>query len=310
MRVVVTGGSGFIGGHLVKRLLSDGHMVQLIERYTPEKKQLLHKIFGRNQISVVWTDISTHASLTSYLHGVDWVFHLAGQLNIFDVDPLLFHKANINATIHMLEASRCAGESRFIYPASASCYGDAKTYPTKETAPAQLKYPYALTKYVGEQYVLHWGRVYKLPVVSLRVANVYGLPLYQPRHWGAVTSFVTQMLNGGPFQVRGNGKQSRDYIFVDDVVDALIRAASSEVAGEIINIGTGVETTINDVLAILGGGEVQRLPERHEEIFRMCVDNSKAAIMLGWNPKVSFAEGVRRVLENSGKADNIAMTRQ
>lgn len=307
MRVLLTGGSGFIGGYLIKRLLADGHAVRLIERYTPEKKQLLETFFGRDRISIIWKDISSRTTFASHCKGIDWVFHLAGQLNVFDINPLIFHTANTNATIHMLEASRCAGVSRFIYPASASCYGDAQTYPTKETAPVQLKYPYALTKYIGEQCTLHWGRVYKLPVVSLRVANVYGLPFYQPRHWGAMTSFVTQMRNGGPFQVRGNGKQSRDYIFVDDVVDALVRAASSTVAGESINIGTGVETTINDVLALLGGGDVQYLPRRHEEIFRMCVDNAKAAAMLGWHPNVSFEEGLRRVLRSSGEAHRIAI---
>lgn len=307
MRVLVTGGAGFIGSHLVDRLVADGHTVSVLERYSEEKKAFLTDIFGK-KITVVWADISsTSPSLIRYFRSIDWVFHMAGKPNVFDVDPMLFHKANVDGTIQVLEASRKARVSRFVYPASISCYGDAKMYSTAETAPVRLQYPYALTKYLGERYVLHWGSVYQLPVVSLRLANVYGTRLHPQQHWGAITSFMLPKIRSTPFRVRGNGSQSRDYVFVTDAVEACIMAVQSDVAGEIFNVGMGRETTVNELIRLLGGGEREYLPERPEEIVRMCVDVTKIRKRLGWRPAVSFEEGLKKVLAQSATSRHIAM---
>lgn len=296
-----------MGGHLVNRLLRDGYRVTIVERYTKEKKTLLKNLFGQENLSVVWADVSSASNLEKNFAGIDWVFHLAGRLNAPDTDPLLFHRANVDGTMNVLEASRNAGVSRFIYPASASCYGDAKTYPTPETAQIQLKYPYALTKYIGEQYVLHWGRVYKLPVVSLRLFSAYGPRLHPQGSWGAVTPFMLQKLDGKPFQVCGDGNQTRDYVYIDDVIRAFLQAAESGITDSIFNIGTGKETTINLLMSLLGG-KTEHLPRREGEIPRMCADIAQIQMVLGWKPVVTMEEGLRLVLKREKSRKRVAMT--
>jgi UDP-glucose 4-epimerase len=176
MNTLVTGGAGFIGSHLVDRLLADGHKVIVLDNFATGRPQNLLHLRGNTDFSLHEVDITVDNNLNGYLKGIDWVFHLAALADIVPSiqKPLEYHRSNVHGTVNVLEASRMAGVKRFIYAASSSCYGIPDVFPTPETAPIRPQYPYALTKYVGEEYVLHWCKVYKIPAISLRFFNVYG----------------------------------------------------------------------------------------------------------------------------------------
>ena len=198
----------------------------------------------------------------------------------------------------VLEAARAAGVKRFIYAASSSCYGIPDQYPTPETADARPQYPYALTKYVGEQYVMHWGKVYGLPVASLRMFNVYGPRSRTSGTYGAVFGvFLAQKLAGKPYTVVGDGAQTRDFTFVTDVAQAYVMAAASDLSGEIFNIGSGNTYSINRLVELLGGA-VTHVPKRPGEPDCTFADTVKILRALGWRPRVSFEQGVAIMLEN------------
>jgi len=300
MHALVTGGAGFIGSFLVTRLLQEGYTVTIFDRYSAQKKQILAAYVDNPSCTIIWGDVSKKDHVKPhYFKDVDWVFHLAGKGNVAPslADPLMFHQVHVDGTIHVLEAARRARVRRFIYAGSASCYG-AVEKPTPETAPIQIDHPYALTKYMGEQYALHWGKVYALPVVSLRLFNSYGPRLRTARTFGPVFSaFLAQKLAGMPYTVVGNGTQTRDFVFVTDVVDAFFRAARSSASGEVFNVGSGHPHSINELVALLGG-EVTYIPKRPGEPEVTHADISKIQTQLGWEPKVSFAAGVKRVLAN------------
>lgn len=246
-------------------------------------------------------DISDNfQKLLPYFRGIDWVFHLAARADIVPsiVEPRVYHKANVDGTINVLEAARLNKVKRFIYAASASCYGIPKIFPTKETAEISPQYPYALTKFLGEQYVLHWGKVYKLPVVSLRLFNVYGPRSRTTGVYGAVFgTFLAQKLAGIPYTVVGDGMQTRDFIFVTDVVSAMMLSAKSKISNEVLNVGSGRTYSINSLVKLLGG-EVTYIPRRPGEPDCTLSDISKIKKKLKWAPKVSFGEGVKILLRN------------
>jgi len=213
-------------------------------------------------------------------------------------DPMTYHRANVDGTISVLEGARAAGVKRFLYVASSSCYGIPDDYPTPETAPLRPMYPYALTKSIGEQYAMHWWQTYALPVISLRLFNVFG-----PRHrttgtYGAVIGvFLAQKLAGEPFTVVGDGTQTRDFTFVDDVVDAMLAAIDSNISGEILNVGSGNTYSVNRLTELLQG-DVVYVPKRPGEPDCTFADISKIKKELDWSPKVSLEEGVAALLEN------------
>jgi len=302
MKCIVTGGTGFIGSHLVKRLLEEGHTVKLLDSHQPgEDDFLLFKKYGR-KYQFHKTDIGSRKQIKpEYFKGVDWVFHLAGKSNIVPSieDPETYHQVNVSGTVYVLEASRKAGIKKFLYAASSSCYGIPDIYPTPETAPVHPQYPYALTKYLGELYALHYAQVYKLPVISLRLFNVYGPKVRTYGTYGPVISiFMAQKLSGKPMTVIGNGKQTRDFTFVSDVVEAFITAAKSKVSNEVFNVGSGGSYSINEMVKIIGGKSV-RIPKRPGEPDCIYADIRKIRKILGWQPKVSFEEGMKKVMDNS-----------
>ncbi len=231
---------------------------------------------------------------------MDWVFHLAALADIVPSirQPLRYHRTNVDGTVAVLEAARSSGVKRFLYTASASCYGIPDEIPTPETAPIRPMYPYALTKYLGEYYTLHWNQVYKLPCVSLRLFNVFGLRSRTTGAYGAVFGvFLAQKLADKPFTVVGDGTQTRDFTFVTDVADAFIKAAESQVQGEVFNVGSGNTYSVNQLVELLRG-DVVYIPKRPGEPDRSFADTGKISQVLGWQPKVSFEEGVRIMTEN------------
>ena len=300
LNTVVTGGAGFIGSYLVEQLLRDGHRVTVLDNFSTGRPENLAHLSEYPDLRVHQADIAEFESIRPLFEGADWVFHLAALADIVPSiqRPLAYHKANVDGTVAVLEAARSAGVRRFVYTASSSCYGIPDEFPTGETAPIRPMYPYALTKYLGEQYVLHWNRVYKFPCVSLRLFNVYGPRARTSGAYGAVFGvFLAQRLAGKPLTVVGDGTQTRDFTFVTDTVDALVRAAESQAEGEIFNVGSGSTYSINCLVGLLGS-EVRYIPKRPGEPDCTFADITKISQVLGWQPKVSFEEGVRIMLEN------------
>lgn len=299
MRTIVTGGAGFIGSHLVERLLEDGHEVTVLDNLsTGRLENIGHLTSERLEIHRV--DINDGEALRTLVNNVDWIFHVAALADIVPSiqQPLPYYRSNVDGTFSMLEAARRAGVKKFIYVASSSCYGIPDVYPTPETAEIRPQYPYALTKYLGEQLVLHWGKVYQLPVLSLRLFNVYGPRSRTSGVYGAVFGvFLAQKLNHQPFTVVGDGNQTRDFTFVTDVVDALVAAAASDLRDEVLNVGSGHTYSVNRLVELLEG-DVIYIPKRPGEPDCTYADTTKIRELLGWQPSVSLEEGVGILLDN------------
>ncbi len=296
---LVTGGAGFIGSHLVDRLLEDGHRVTVIDNLTTNQGQNLKHIHSPN-FSFHQSDISDQELISPYFEGVEWVFHLAALADIVPSieAPLDYHRTNVDGTVKVLEASRAAGVKRFVYAASSSCYGLPEQFPTPENAAIRPAYPYALTKYIGECYVLHWANVYGLPALSLRLFNVFGPRARTSGSYGAVFGvFLAQKLKNKPFTVVGDGSQTRDFTFVSDVVEAFVRAAESDLQAEVFNVGSSDCYSINRLVELLGG-EIEYLPKRPGEPDCTFADIRKIQEMLGWKARVSFEQGVKIMLEH------------
>lgn len=296
---VVTGGAGFIGSHMVDLLLDRGFTVRVIDNLVGGRLANLAQHEGNDRLSVEVEDLRSLAPEASVFSGAEYVFHFAG---IGDIVPSIerpteYMSANVLGTIHALEGARVAGARKFVYAASSSCYGLANQLPTTEGAPIDPEYPYALSKYQGEQAVLHWGRVYNLPVVSIRIFNAYGPRSKTSGAYGAVFGvFLAQKLKGKPFTVVGDGTQSRDFVFATDLARAFVAAAESERYQEIYNVGAGNPQPVNRLVEILGG-EVVYVPKRPGEPDCTWADITKITEQLDWTPQVDFEKGVREMLK-------------
>ena len=299
-KVIVTGGAGFIGSHLVERLLQEECFVTVLDNFSTGRKQNLNHLGQPRNLSIHEVDISDFDRVAPLFHDAECVFHLAALADIVpSIDrPLDYYRSNVTGTVSVLEASRRAKVKRFVYAASSSCYGIAKVYPTPETADICPEYPYALTKYLGEECALHWGKVYQLPVISLRLFNVYGPRARTSGTYGAVFGvFLAQKLHGKPFTIVGDGTQTRDFVFVQDVADAFVKAAHSDVSQEVFNVGSDRPTSINRIASLLGG-EVTFVPKRPGEPQVTHADISRIQSRLGWKPRVTIEEGVKEMLSH------------
>lgn len=298
MKTLVTGGAGFIGSHLTELLIARGHEVIVVDNLTSGRVENLRSIADPSKLQFANVDIRDFSSLRPLFEGVDWVFHLAGLADIVpSIEmPAQYYSTNVSGTFNVLECARQSGVKRFVYAASSSSYGIPDVYPTPESSPIKPQYPYALTKYMGEELVLHWASVYKLPTVSLRLFNVFGTRSRTTGAYGAVFGvFLAQKLNGRPFTVVGDGKQTRDFTYVTDVAEAFLCAAESNISGEAMNVGSGNHYSINRLVELLGG-EIEYIPKRPGEPDCTFADVGKITKLLGWSARVSFEEGVRRML--------------
>ena len=298
MKSLVTGGAGFIGSHLVENLLEQGDHVIVLDNFSTGRPQNLSHLKG--QIELIECDLSKSGVWKKYFKGVTRVFHLAALADIVPSieNPDLYYEANVNGTFNVLEACRESGIKKLVYSASSSCYGIPDEFPTPESAEIRPQYPYALTKFLGEQLVIHWSQVYKIPSVSTRFFNVYGPRSRTSGTYGAVFGvFLAQKLKNKPFTVVGDGNQTRDFTYVTDVISALILASESKLSNEIINIGSDNTYSVNKLVELLEG-EVVYIPKRPGEPDCTWADISKAKKLLHWKPKVSFEEGVKKLLEN------------
>ncbi|HEY4254950.1 MAG TPA: SDR family oxidoreductase [Chlamydiales bacterium] len=295
---LVTGGAGFIGSHLTDRLLAEGHQVTVLDNLCGGWIKNLEKAVKNPNFRFVEADIRNPDALAPHFRGIQWVFHLAALADIVPSieNPRAYFETNVDGTFNVLQAAKEHAVERFVYAASSSCYGIPAQYPTPESAPASPQYPYALTKYLGEQLVLHWAQLYKLPALSLRLFNVYGPRARTTGAYGAVFGvFLAQKLNKKPFTVVGDGKQTRDFTFVTDVADAFYAAANSHLVNEILNVGSGGHYSVNQLVGLLGG-PVTYVPKRPGEPDCTFADTTNICHKLHWTPKISFEQGVAQLL--------------
>lgn len=286
MKCLVTGGAGFLGSHLCEALVARGDEVHIIDNVKGGRPAITPRecFFHEYDVSYTWPNYPS----------LDVIFHLAAKADIVPSikNPISYHETNVNGTLNMLQLAKRCG-AKFIYAASSSCYGIPEEYPTTELAECNPQYPYALTKYVGEQYVQHWAKIYKVPAISLRLFNVYG-----PRHrtsgaYGAVFgTFLSQLANDKAITIVGDGTQSRDFTYISDVVRAFIQAAESTQSGGVYNVGSGQPHSINYLGDLLGAKNRKGIPKRPGEPDITFADITKIKKELNWEPKVSFEEGV------------------
>ena len=303
MKSLVTGGCGFIGSHIVDRLLDEGHEVIVIDNFSTGRPENLEHHKDESYLRIVEADICDHERIAPLFEGVDWVFHMAALADIVPSiqRPEDYFHSNVDGTFSVLQAAKAANVKRFLYTASSSCYGIPEHFPTDEKADIRPEYPYALTKRLGEELALHWAKVYKLSVVSLCLFNVYGPRSRTSGTYGAVFGvFLGQKLAGKPFTVVGTGEQTRDFTYVTDVADAFLTAAKSDVVGERFNVGSEHTYSVNRLVELLGGTaeNVVHIPKRPGEPDCTWADTAKIRKMLGWRPKVTLEEGVKHILEN------------
>jgi len=298
MKSLVTGGAGFIGSHLVDALLTKGDKVTVLDNFSTGRRENLNHI--EDEVELVEADLSLYGTWTKYFKGVDRVFHLAALADIVPSieNPDTYYQANVTGTFNVMKACKKFNVGKVVYSASSSCYGIPDIVPTPETAKIQPQYPYALTKFLGEQIVLHWSHVYGIPSVSTRLFNVYGPRSRTSGTYGAVFGvFLAQKLNKKPFTVVGDGTQTRDFTYIEDVTSALVIASESNLKGEIINIGSDNTYSVNKVVALLGG-EVVFIPKRPGEPDCTWADISKVKKLLKWSPTVSIDQGIKNLLDN------------
>jgi UDP-glucose 4-epimerase len=297
---VVTGGAGFIGSHMVDRLLDEGFRVHVIDALVGGRLENLAHRKHDPRLVVETRDIRDLAPTDKLFARAEYVFHFAGIGDIVpSIDkPVDYLSTNVIGTVKVLECARHARVCKLVYAASSSCYGLADV-PTREDAPIQPEYPYALSKYMGEEAVLHWGRLYRLPVISIRIFNAYGTRSRTSGAYGAVFGvFLAQKIAGKPFTLVGDGTQRRDFLFVTDVANAFFLAATTDRVNEVYNLGAGNPQTVNRLIELLGGGEVVRVPKRPGEPDCTWADITKIKRDLGWKQQVSFEEGVGQMLKN------------
>ncbi|MBV7294500.1 GDP-mannose 4,6-dehydratase [Corynebacterium sp. TAE3-ERU12] len=308
MRTVVTGGAGFIGSHLVDRLLADGHSVVVVDNLSHGKRANLaaaERDYG-DRVELVVADIR-EIDFDELFARVrpEVVFHLAAQIDVREsvADPLADAELNIMATIRLADAARRQDVRKVVHTSSGGAiYGVPDHFPVSEDVPVQPMSPYAASKYAGEVYLNTFRRLYGLECSFIAPSNVYG-PRQDPHgEAGVVAIFAQRLLAGQPTRVFGEGANTRDYVYVGDVVDAFVRASGDTGGGMRFNIGTGVETTdrrLHSLVAEAVGGpdEPEHAPERLGDVPRSALDASRAREVLRWRPQVDIADGVRRTVE-------------
>ena len=294
---IVTGGAGFIGSHMVDCLLANGFRVRVVDNLVGGRESNLAHHGGNADLVLDIRDIRDIEPGEPLFAGAKYVFHFAG---IGDIVPSIerpvdYMATNVQGTVRVLEAARAAGVEKFLYAASSSCYGLAAT-PTREDHPIAPQYPYALSKYQGEQAVFHWHQVYGLRVNAVCIFNAYGTRSRTTGAYGAVFGvFFKQKLAGKPFTVVGDGSQRRDFLYASDVATAFLAAAESPLTGEIWNLGAGNPQSVNRLVELIGGS-VTYIPKRPGEPDVTWANIDKIARDLQWQPRIAFEEGVGRMM--------------
>ena len=299
-KILVTGCAGFIGSHLCEKLVKLKYKVVGIDNLSNGKISNLKTIKDNKNFEFIKADINNLNILNRNLCKIDKICHLAALADIVPSikNPKSYFKSNVYGTFNLLNLCKDLKIKKFIYTASSSCYGIPSMYPTNEKSKIDAKYPYALTKRLGEELSIHFGKLYKIPTVSLRLFNVFGPRARTSGSYGAVFGvFLAQKLANLPYTIVGDGKQKRDFTYVDDVVDAYIEMLGSNFKHEIFNVGSGNCYSINYLVSLLKGKSIN-IPKRPGEPDCTFADISKITKYTNWKPKISFELGVKKLLEN------------
>ena len=299
MKAIVTGGAGFIGSHLSDALVDLNYETVVIDNLSVGRYQNIDHLIENSNFTFVEADICNFDLIEPLFEDADCVFHLAALADIVpSIDnPTQYFNSNVDGTFNILQACRKHQVKKIIYAGSSSCYGIPDEYPTKETAAIRPQYPYALTKNIGEQLVMHWCQLYSLPAISLRFFNVYGPRARTSGTYGAVFGvFLAQKLANKPYTVVGDGNQTRDFTYVSDVVDAIIKVSKRKnLTGEIFNVGSGKTVSVNKITKLLRGSTVN-IPKRPGEPDITFASIRKIFLKTGWKPKISIEQGIKNIL--------------
>lgn len=300
-KMLVTGGAGFIGGHLVNRLIKDGNQVIVVDDFTERKMRNLPQV--SSQFQIYRLSILEEFGIESLFEGVDVVFHLAAlprpQLSIIDLKPA--HRTNVDGTLSVLLGCKNYGVKRMVFASSASIYGEQPVYPCKEDAEPNPMSPYALHKLIGEQYCKLFTNIYGVETNCLRFFNVYGTYMNpDSKYSAAIPRFIKLVRQGISPTINGTGKQARDSVYVDDVVEAMILASECDTYGEVFNVGTGVNLSVTDLFYTI----CKKLGKSMEPLYGPAViepsqtlaDITKSASILGWRPTIFLDEGLDRTI--------------
>ena len=305
---LVTGGAGFIGSHVVERLLKDGVRVRVLDNFSTGRRENLAFANGAGeQLDVIDGDLRDLATVERAVRGADVIYHQAAMRSVprsVD-DPLGANENNVTGTLHLLEAARRHGVKRVVFASSSSVYGENPELPKREDQTLAPISPYAVSKAANEQYARVWTRLYGLETVGLRYFNVFG-PRQDPKseYAAVVPRFILWGLRGEPLEVHGTGEQSRDFTYIDNVVEANILAGqAADANGEAFNVGCGDRISLLDMIAMLESLLGRKLERRHAptrggDVLHTLADVSKAKRLMGYTPQVDFAEGFRRTVEH------------
>jgi UDP-glucose 4-epimerase len=308
---LVTGGAGFIGSHLTERLWRDGQRVRVLDNFSTGKREHLAFAEGGDRLDVVKGDITDLAQMTEVARGAGVIFHQAAMRSVprsID-DPVGANQQNVTGTLNVLIAAQRARVRRVVYASSSSVYGDRPDLPKREDqAPAPVS-PYAVSKLAGEHYSAVWSRLYGVETVALRYFNVFG-PRQDPasQYAAVIPAFIQAALAGQPLEVHGDGTQSRDFTYIDNVVEAnLLAAHAPEAAGEVFNVGCGSRMSLLEIIRFLETILGRPLGRRHTarrvgDVDHTQADIGKAKRLLGYSPLVEFETGLRRTVEFSGRS--------
>ena len=310
-RYLITGGAGFIGSHLVKHVLGDGGNVRVVDNLSTGSAKRLSQI--RDSVQLVTGDLADNSVAAEVVKDVDYVLHQAAVPSVQRsvVDAVGTNRSNVTATLNLLENSRKAGVRRFVYAASSSAYGDTEVLPKSEEMPANPLSPYALQKWVGERYCKLYHELYGLETVSLRYFNVFG-PGQDPysEYSAVIPKFTTKLLAKEPITVYGDGEQSRDFTYIDNVIQAnLLALRAPNAPGEVCNIGCGQRVSLNQLIQILEEllevrAQVTYASAKPGDVRHSLADITKATRVLGYVPKIHIEEGLRTTVEALVKSND------
>ncbi len=313
---LVTGGAGFIGSHVVERLLADGHRVRVLDDFSTGSRANLAFAAGNRRLEVIRCDLRNLATVARAARGTSLIFHQAALRSVprSVADPLGANAANVTGTLHVLiAASKQKHKPRVVYASSSSVYGERPDLPKREDQPTAPISPYAATKVAGELYASVWSRLFGVETVGLRYFNVFG-PRQDPKseYAAVIPRFILWALEGRPLQVHGDGTQSRDFTYIDNVVSANILAARADaaaVSGNSYNVGCGSRTSLLDIIGLLEGMLARRtrrrhLPLRAGDVPHTLADIGRAKRDFGYQPLVDFEEGFRRTVEFFKRSDS------
>ncbi len=303
MKVLVTGGAGFIGGHIIDALLAQNAEVRVIDNLSTGKRENIDRV--RNRVDFIEADICDPEAIARAVHGVELVFHEAAIPSVSRsvADPVASNQANVGGTVSVLNAARLAGVRKLVYAASSSAYGDTPTLPKVETMTPRPMSPYAISKLAGEQYVTVFGKLYGFETVSLRYFNVFG-PRQDPKseYAAVIPRFVTTILAGQRPVIFGDGEQTRDFCFIENTVSANLLAAKATTRGEVVNVACGARVSLNALIGLINeelGTDVkpEYAPGRPGDVRDSLADISAARQLLGYEVLYDLRAGLKKAID-------------